>query len=449
MSADPDQEYFCDGLAEELINALSQISDLRVVARTSAFSFKGQTLDVREIGKRLGVGTVLEGSIRKAGNRLRIMAQLVDVSDGYHLWSEKFDREMTDIFEVQDEISETIVDRLKPRILKGEKEKLVQRQTVDLEAYNLYLKGRYFAYRFTEEGLYRGKEYYERAIEKVPDYALAYVGLADVYLNLPIYTNFPPDEAYAMTRESVLKALEINDDLGEAHCVLAHMKVLYEWDWDGAEREHRRALEINPGYAWAHHRYSIYLSIMARFDEAINESKIAHELDPLSPPILRQLGMTLHYSGRHGEAIEVLKKGLELDSGLPFLHMFLGGVYLSMSLFEEALTEVAMDRRISGHWNPLIESYIGAVYAAMGKSSEANQILDEMIERSKEESVSPVTIAILHIALGQIDKGFEWLERAYVQHDMLLVWLKIAPPFEVVRSDPRYIALLKKIGLDK
>jgi serine/threonine protein kinase len=283
MSADPDQEYFCDGLAEELINALTQIEDLHVVARTSAFSFKGQQLDVREIGRKLNVATVLEGSVRKAGNRLRITGQLVKVADGYHLWSERYDREMDDVFAIQDEITLAIVDKLKPRLLGEEKAKLAKSRAVDLEAYNLYLRGRWFAGQLAQEAFEKAIECYNQAIKKEPDYAPAYAGLADCHTWLPFVGPFESKKIMPKARKAALKALQLDDNLAEAHSSMALIKSLYDWDWESGEREYKRAIELNPGVAFIHQRYAMFLMYMGRHDEAINEAERALELDPLSP----------------------------------------------------------------------------------------------------------------------------------------------------------------------
>jgi TolB-like protein/Tfp pilus assembly protein PilF len=340
MSADPDQEYFCDGLAEELINALTQIEDLHVVARTSAFSFKGQQLDVREIGRKLNVATVLEGSVRKAGNRLRITGQLVNVADGYHLWSEKYDRNMDDIFAIQDEISEAIVSKLKPTLLRSEKAKLGKRQTMPIETYDLYLKGRYFLNKSSDDALKKAVDYFEQALAIDPDYAQAYAGLADAHLVLPIYSFSRPQDTYRKGRRAAIRALEIDDT--------RMVKSMYDWDWKGAEKELKKAIELNPGYAAAHFAYAQHLRFMNRLDEAIAEIGIARELNPLSLEINRELGSILIWAGQYDRAIEAFRKAIEMDPNHRYAHMLLGMAYLQKSMTDEALREFEREKEVLG-----------------------------------------------------------------------------------------------------
>jgi TolB-like protein len=290
LSPNKDQEYFCDGLAEEIINSLTLIKNLKVVAPTSAFSFKGRQLDMHEIGQQLGVETILEGSVRKADNQLRITAQLISANDGRHLWSERYDREVEDIFVIQDDITMAILNILTVELMGDEKAKLSRSDTRDLEAHNLYLKGRNSWNKMTEDGLRQAIEYYKQAIEIDPDYALAYAGLADAYIFLAIHAPVAPKQVYTKAKEAALKALEIDDAVAEAHTSLATIRTIFEWDWEEAEKEYRKAIELNPSYATAHHFYGLYLMWLARFDEAITEIERAHELDPLSIVINRDMG---------------------------------------------------------------------------------------------------------------------------------------------------------------
>jgi len=448
LSPQKDQEYFCDGMAEELINALTKIKDLMVVARTSAFSFKGKEIDIREIGKKLNVNTILEGSVRKAGNRLRIMAQLINVADGYHLWSEKYDRDIEDVFAIQDEISLAIVDKLKLKLLKEEKVDLLKRYTDNLEAYQLYLKGRYFWNKRFEIGLKKGLEFFQQAIERDPGYTLAYSGLADCYNILPWYGNFPQKEAYQKAREAALKALEIDDKLAEAHTSMAFVKMLSDWDWSGAEKEFKQAIELNPKYSTAHHWYAFYLFFRARFDEAIAEMEKALELDPFSLIINCDFGWALYYSRQYDRAIEVLKKTLEMDPNFVSAHSFLGRVYLQKSMYKEALAECRKEKEPSRGWMQNVETLVGIAHMRMGKKKEAHKILEDMIERTKLEYVSPYHIALFCFNLGENEMGFEWLDKAYKERDHWLFYLKADPMFDSVRSDPRFTKLLKKIGLE-
>jgi TolB-like protein/Flp pilus assembly protein TadD len=449
MSADPEQEYFCDGLSEELINALTQIKDLKVIARTSAFSFRGKEVDVREIGEKLDVSNVLEGSVRKAGNRLRITAQLVNTESGHHIWSEKYDRDLDDIFAVQDEITDAIVEKLEPTLLGKEGEKLARRQTVALEAYNLYLQGRYFWNQRTDEGLKRAVDYFKQAIAKEPSYALAYVGIADSHILSSFYTPLPPKKVYPKAKQAVLKALEFDEALCEAHATLAFIMTAYDWDRNGAEREFRRAIELNPGHANTRHWYSMHLSNMGRSDEAIREIRHALELDPLSVVFRRSLGITLAHARRYEQAIDAYKQAIEFDPDLQCTHSNLGICYLYKSMYNEALEEFEKEKLTSQDWHGTVKANIGITYAIVGREDEARQLLKDLMDRAKETRVSCVSLAILCFALKEIDKGFEVLERGYAERDFGfgLGWFKVDPLFDSVRSDPRFKALLKKIGL--
>ncbi len=454
LSADREQDYFCDGVAEEIINALTQVEGLHVVARTSAFSFRGKDADIREIGRKLNVGTLLEGSVRKAGDRVRITAQLVNVADGYHLWSERYDRDIgalccpEDIFAIQDEISLAIVGKLKVKLLEGEKTRLVKRHTDDLDAYNLYLKGRYFWNRRTEQSLKKSVEYFDQAIEKDPAYALAYAGLADSYVTLQDYTSVSPKVTLPKAKEAAHKALEIDSTLAEAHNSLAQV-MFREWDWEGAEREHKRAIELNPNYATAHHWYALVLAYAARFDEAIAEMKRARELDPLSLIINRNLGLVLYFARRYDKAVEQLQKTLEMDPSFSLAHAGLGQAYLQKSMYQEALRELQRESDIRAGSDTVVETWKGIAYVKAGKKSEAKRVLDDLLKRAKQVYVSPVLFAGLYFAMGENDLAFKSLDLAYNQRDSRLLELKVLPEFDSMRSEPRFKALLKKVGFEE
>jgi len=454
LSADKEQEYFCDGMAEEIINALTHVEGLRVVARTSAFSFRDKEVDIREIGRRLNVETLLEGSVRKAGNRVRITAQLVNVADGYHLWSEKYDRNIgelccpEDIFAIQDEISLAMVEELKGKLLRKEKAAIVKRHTEDLEAYNLYLKGRHFWNKRTEGSLRKSIEYFKQAIRKDPGYALAHAGLADSYFTLRDYASVSPKEVYPKAREAVQKALEIDGTLAEAHTSLAQLR-FREWDWEGAEKESKRAIQLNPGYATAHHWYALQLMYMARFDEAIAEMKKAQESDPLSLVISRNAALVFYFGRDYDRALEELKKTLEMDPSFSLTRAWLAHVYLQKGLYKEALREFQKENVPPEGLDPSLEVGKGITYVKMGKRSKARKVLDGLLERAKEAYVPPILLADLHFALGENDQGFKWLNKGYEERDSTLLEIKVDPGFDSVRSDPRFKALLKKVGLEK
>ncbi|MFH1689378.1 MAG: protein kinase [Candidatus Eisenbacteria bacterium] len=449
MSPQRDEEYFCEGMAEEIINALTHIGGLKVSARTSSFQFKGPGHDVRRIGRDLGVETVLEGSVRKAGSRLRITAQLINAADACHLWSERFDRDMEDIFAIQDEISLAIVDQLRVELLGDEKAQLVKRPNASPEAYNLYLRGRWFWNKRTHEDLTKAIEYFERAIEFAPDYAPAYAGIADCYAAFMEYSASPPEGATAMARRAALKALEIDDTLAEAHASLGYIKMVHDWDWAGAEAEFRRAIELNPRYAPAHHRYAHCLAITARYAEAMEEAGRAQELEPHSPAISRSMGYLLCVAGEYDSAIEALERTLEIDPAFIFAHLMLGLAYLQKSMYEDALAAFREEERLLGGWSPFTAAWIGVTHAHSGNVDEAESALADLTESSKRRRVPPSDIALLYFALGRKDEGFDRLEKACAERDAnLRMQLPVFRMPEVAGGDPRFADLLRRMGLE-
>ncbi len=448
MSPQQDQEYFCDGMAEELINSLTHIKGVRVVAWTSAFSFKGRDTDIREIGRKLNVETLLQGSVRKAGKRLRITAKLVNVTDGYHLWSERYDRKMKDVFAIQDEVALAIVANLKVNLLGEEKAAIVRRHTNDLEAYNFYLKGRYYWNKRTEAGFQKGIEYFQQAIEKDATYALSYAGIADCYNLLGWYCFLPPKEAFPRAMAAAEKALKMDDSLAEAHTLLAFTRLYYDWDWKDAERKFKRAIELNPGYATAHHWYAEYLALMGRMDEGIMEAKQALEFDPLSLIINTLWGFLFYFSGQYDQAIEQCQKTLEMDPKFVPAQFFLGLAYVQKSMFEEAITEFQKTISLFGS-STLMVAALGHAYAVSGKRDEVQKVLGELKKISKQMYVPSYYTAAIYADLGEKNQAFEWLEKSYEERDNWLVYLKVDPIWDSVRSDPRFTALLKKIGFEK
>ena len=449
LSADKEQEYFCDGMAEEIINALTKVKDLRVVARTSCFAFKGRSEDIREIGRKLSVQTLLEGSVRKAGNRLRITAQLINVTDGYHLWSEKFDRDMEDIFAIQDEISLAIVERLKAKLLPGGKAEIAIRRTDDPDAYNFYLKGRYFWNKRTEEGIKKAAECFEEAIQKDPDYALAYAGLADVHILLADFNPGTLMKYISKAEKAALKSLELDDSLAEAHTSLAQIR-LVNWDWSGAEREYKQAIELNPNYPTTYHWYALYLTIMGRNDDAIKAIKRARELDPLSLIIGVAVGVILYLARHYDRAIEECRKVLDMDPDFVLTHRVFGWAFSAKGKYEKAIeafkNAIRLSKERDSHW---LDIGLGIAYALSGEIKKASEMLDKYTELAKHEHVPPLALALLCFAMGKNDLGFEWLEKACETGDMWLAFFRNEPLFDSVRNDPRFIALFKKMGLEK
>jgi len=448
LSADREQEYFCDGMAEEIINALTQLEGLRVVARTSSFSFRGKEIDVREIGRQLNIENLLEGSVRKAGNRVRITAQLINVADGYHLWSDKYDRNIEDIFAIQDEISLAIVDRLKVKLLKEEKAKLVKRFTENQEAYNLYLKGRYFWNRRYEGGLQKGIEFFQQAIEKDPLYALAYVGMADCYILLGHFGWLPPKEAYPRARTAAEKALEIDDKLAEAHTSMGWIRTFYDWDWVGAEEEFKRALNLNPNYATGYEWYAVSLAPMERLDEASILLKRALELDPLSLMISTVVGLGLYWARQYDEALDQYRRTLEMDPNFSLAYLFQGFNFVGKEMWKEAIASLKRFVALSMN-SPIGIGHLGLAYALSGQTDEALKMLDQLNELSIKRYVSSLYKALIYGGLGKKDQAFEYLDKAYDERESWMATLKTAPFMDNLRSDLRFTVLLKKIRFEK
>ncbi|MCH8874149.1 protein kinase, partial [candidate division KSB1 bacterium] len=441
ISADPENEYFSDGLAEDIISALTKLKDFRVAARTSAFSFKGKNLDIRDIGKKLSVETVLEGSVRKAGNRLRITAQLTGVVDGYHLWSEQFDREMADIFAIQDEITLTIVEKLKVELLGGEKEALVKRHTDNLEAYHLYLKGRYFGY--TRKAVV----FFERAIEKDSAYALAYSGLADIYSGLGMTAFLPPNKAFTIAKTAAEKALEIDDTLAEAHCSLGLVKFWLENNWVGAKRYFQRAIHLDPGYAAAHCWFASLLVWQGETEKAIAEVKQAQKLDPLSSITQAMVGFILYVARRFDEAIEHGRQALEIEPD-SIVALYLGALpYKEKQMYAEAISllEKAVDL---SHRRPFFLGLLGHVLGISGNKNKARKILEELVKRSTQEYVGPLLFAWLYLGLGDNEQAIEWFEKAFNEGQGPYHIFFGDSVYDGIRSTTQFRKILKKIGIE-
>jgi eukaryotic-like serine/threonine-protein kinase len=446
LTPDPDQEYFCDGMTEEIINALSHVEGLQVVARTSALSFKGQAVDIREIGRRLGVRAVLEGSVRRSANRLRISTQLVDVASGYHMWSEKYDRDFQDVFAIQDEISLAVVDNLKVRLQAGEKARLVKRYTEDSAAYTLYLKGRFFWNKRTEDGTRRAISLFEQAFHADTGFAPAYAGLADCYLMLGYYDVLPPKEAFPTARAAAEKAIGLDHLLGEAHTSLASVKLYYDWDWPGAEMEFKKGIELNPGYSIAYQWYAEYLAFMGKFEEAIAMGKRSMELDPLSPIIASNLAGFYWIAGQYDTAIEEYRKALEMDSNLAVARIYLGLTYAATERYDEAISELQKGIALSGGENSPHQGILAAIYGVAGRRERGEQLLDRVIALSKDKYISPCQIATTYLGLGEKELALDWLDRAYAERDHWIVSVKVNPMVSGLRTDARFTQLLGRMG---
>ncbi len=448
LSPERDQEYFCDGLAEELIAALTSVRELRVASRTSAFQFKGRGEDLVAIGQRLRVTNLLAGSVRKAGNRVRITVELVTAADGFGLWSERFDRELEDIFEIQDEIARTVVGTLRGRLVGAETgARLVRPHTDDLEAYNLYLKGRHHWNKRTEEGLSKSVSCLRQAIERDPGYARAYAALADAYATLGIYGAAEPAQVMPAARAAASQALALDDSLAEAHVCLGCVQALYEHAWDEAERSFGRGLELDPRYATGHQWYAMnFLVPRGRFDEAAAALRKARELDPLSLAVNVSQGVALFFARRYEDAVDAYRRTLELDASFAMAHFFLGQAWTELGKHEEAVAALERARELAGGSAEVLAS-LGYALACGGHRQRAEVAFAELAAIAAERFVSPVLKAQIELALGRREAALGDLEDAFERRAADLAWLRVRPAFEALRAEPRFARLIDRLGL--
>ncbi|HET6892578.1 MAG TPA: protein kinase [Pyrinomonadaceae bacterium] len=443
----PDTEYLSDGISESLINSLSQLPGMKVIARSSSFRYKGRDVDPQEVANALGVEAILTGRVLQRGDNLLISVELMNARDKTQMWGEQYNRMLTDILVVQQEISREVSEKLRLKLTGEERQRISKPYTESAEAYELYLKGRYFYGKTTEDGLKKAIEYYQQAIDKDPDYALAYVGMGNSFRGLGGSLGFAsPGSAAPQAKAVIMKALAIDDTLPDAHAALADFKLNYDWDWPGAEREYKRALELNPNQASAHHGYGTYLQSLSRFDEAVGERERSRQLDPTSPNAIANVGYPLYYARRFDQALEHYRKALELDPVFSWGHLFIGQVYVQQGRYEEAIAEIKK-AIASSEGNVRDVATLGHAYAVAGKRSEALKILAELQERAKQKYVSPYFIALVYVGLGEKDQAFAWLEKAYQERHPYLILIKVEPVFDVLRSDPRFQDLVQRIGL--
>ncbi|MFY9584112.1 MAG: tetratricopeptide repeat protein [Candidatus Acidiferrales bacterium] len=447
VSADPNTEYLSDGITESLINSLSRLPNLRVISRNSAFRYKGRDRDPRAAARELGVHAVLTGRVVQRGDSLSVSAELVDTRDDRQLWGEQYNRKLADILGVQEEISREISEKLRLRLTGEEKVRMAKRPTENIEAYQLYLKGRYYWNKRTEEGFKKGIDYFQQAIEKDPNYALAYAGLADSYAlaGMPL-SPMSPSERMAKAKAAALKALEIDDTIAAAHSSLAYIEHRFDWDWRGAEKEFKRAIELNPNYATAHQWYAFFLATMGRMDEAIAEAKLAQQIDPLSLVMNAALGRVYHFARQYDRAIDQFRKTIEMDPNFASAHFDIAASYVEKRMYTEAIAEYQKVLAISGR-NLTYLSELGWAHARAGNTLEAMKILNQLKEISRQSYVPPFAFAFIYIGLGDKDHAFTWLEKDYEQRDNTMVFLKAEPIFDPLRSDPRFADLLRRIGL--
>ncbi|HYN06162.1 MAG TPA: protein kinase [Vicinamibacterales bacterium] len=452
MSADADNEYFCDGLAEELLNALSKIDDLKVAARTSAFSFKGKSVNASEIGARLGVNHILEGSVRRSGNRLRISVQLVNASDGFHLWSNRYDSEMRDLFDVQDEIALAVVGALKVMLFGAEKTALLKRYTDDAAVHELFLKGRYYSNKYSAEGWTRAIEFFQRAIDMQPDHAPAHAAMAVCYGCLWYFGLLPAGQTVPQCKAATRKALDIDGTLADAHLPLAIITFFYDWEWERAEQAFKQSVALNSNNAEALSYYALFLAFEGRADEALARAQRALEIDPLSPLINMTVGWAYFSTGRSDAALDQVGKMIEIEPDFYGAYWLKGAIRMAEERYADAVEELKRAVSLGGH--PIVVADLGSAYGLAARREDAVRILDQLLEMRRREYVPATCIARVYSRLGEIEKAIEWLETAFDERNGEMVFLQeeIAgtaegDPLSRLGSDPRVKDLLRRMSL--
>lgn len=445
LSSEKDQAYFCDGLAEEIISKLTRLQGLRVVSRTSTFQFKDKEIDLADVGRRLNILTVLEGSVRKSGPKIRISTRLISIRDGYLLWTEEFNLEMGDIFQIQDDISQAVLKALKIKLAIEQKTRLFKRYTNNVSAYSKYLKGRYHWNKRIKNELIKSIDYYKRAIDEDSGYALAYAGLADTYTILGIYGALPPSEVMPKAKAAVIKALKIDEDLAEARISLGCIHAVYNRDWQQSEIEFKRGIELNPGYALGHHWYSVnYLSPNARFNEALKEMGKALELDPISLVVNMTVGLTHYYARDYDKAIIQLNKTLELDSNFAMAHFFLAQARVQKNQFNDAFILFSKAFKLFGESVNIYATYANAI-AQSGNKNKALQMLEKLQAIASRKYVSSYDTAIVYSGMGDREQAINCLYKAYEESAYLLTYIKVDPLLDSLRDESRFKTLINKV----
>jgi serine/threonine-protein kinase len=445
-SPDPENEYLSDGITDELIDALAKLQGLRVASRTSVFALKGKPLDVRAVGALLGAAWVLEGSVRRAGDRLRITAQLSSTEDGRLLWSERYDRALADVFAIQEEIARTIVDTLRATSFADLGEALSRRYTSSVTAYGLYLRGRYAWNKRTQEGIVEAIHYFEQAIAEDPRYAPAYTGLADSYALQIDYRSVPVDEGFARAKAYARKALALDETVAQAHASLAWSLFIHDWDWEGAGREFRRAIELDPGYATAHQWFAFLLAAHGRLDEALVESHTAQELDPASVSIRRSVGWMYYYARRYDQARYHLSRALAMNPAAEETYRVLGLALAKQEEWGEAERVIRHGLSLPGA-GTYSAATLGYVLARSGRRAAAEALLADLEARARRDYVSPVAFATLFLGLGDAARALDWADQAFQERRGWLAYFKVNPLVDPLRTEPRFQALLRRLGL--
>lgn len=448
LSADKDQAYFADGMTDELIAHLAKIRSLRVISRTSSMEYKGTHKTLSQIARDLNVDAVVEGTVLRSGDRVRITAELVQVATDRHLWAETYESQLGDILTLQSHVASAIVNEIRIKLTHEDQVRLASTRPVSTQSYENYLKGRYFWNKRSQEGLTKAIDYFQLAIEQDPNYALAYAGLADCYsiIGSAIVGTVPTAEVAPKARAAALKSLELDNTLAEAHTSLATVRFNYDWDWNAAASEFRRAVELNPSYATAYQRNSLYLMSMGRTSESIAEMNRAHDLDPLSISTNFSLGWRLYMAREYDQAIEQLRNTIDMDPEFVLPHLVLGQAYEQKKMYDQAITELRRAAEISQSSPPAIAA-LARTYAVSRRGTEARKLLDQLMEQSKKRYVSPFYVAIVYAGLGENDQALDWIEKAYKDRSNAIVFVKVDPQLDTLRSAPRFQSLLHRLAL--
>jgi eukaryotic-like serine/threonine-protein kinase len=442
LSEDKANAYFADGIQEEILTRLAKIADLKVISRTSTQHYKSSPDDLPQIAKRLGVATILEGSVQKSADKVRVNVQLIRAATDAHLWADTFDRKLTDVFAIESEVARTIADTLQAKLTDAERKAIATRPTENTEAYQLYLKGRFFWNKWSPEASQKAIEYFQQAIDKDPGYALAYAGLADTYISQAWFGEVAPRVVVPRAKAAAMKALDINDGVAEAHVSLGFANCIYDWDWPAAARHFERALALSPGYATAHSWHAAYLAALGRSDEALTEAKRAFDLDPASPGMNQLMGIQFLYARRFDEAIEQFGKALEMD--YHDAHLGLGQAYAAKGMYREALVEFGKYSELD-RGTPRSIAFLGYAHARLKERGEALRALDQLMVLSNQRYVSAASFALVYLGLGDKEQALTWLERAYDERSVSLPYIKVSPFWDALRGDPRFEALAEKM----
>jgi TolB-like protein/DNA-binding winged helix-turn-helix (wHTH) protein/Flp pilus assembly protein TadD len=447
LSSDKDQAYFADGMTDELIAHLAKIRSLRVISRTSSMEYKGTHKSLSQIARDLNVDSVVEGTVLRSGDRVRITAELVQVATDRHLWAETYESQLGDILTLQSHVASAIVNEIRVKLTPEDQIRLATTRPVSTQSYENYLKGRYYWNKRSQEGLTKAVDYFQLAIEQDPNYALAYAGLADCYsiIGSAIVGTVPTSEVAPKARAAALKSLELDNTLAEAQTSLATVRFNYDWDWNAAASGFRRAVELNPSYATAYQRNSLYLMSMGRTSESIAEMNRAHDLEPLSISMNFSLGWRLYMAREYDQAIEQLRNTIDMDPDFALPHLVLGQAYEQRKTYDQAITELRRAADISQSSPPAIAA-LARTYAVSGRTAEARKLLDQLMERSKKRYVSPFYVAIVYAGLGENDQALDWLEKAYKDRSNAIVFAKVDPQLDTLRSTPRFQSLLHRLA---